>query len=124
MVARTDVEEGAMTAVAWLRRWMGSRPPESGWADDCPTGLPVPGASECEGCDSIPLTLLAPGQRGCVTCLQQPGGMAAAKLGALGVLPGTELEVVQQFPAFVLRMGFAEIALDETLAGSIRVRKL
>jgi Fe2+ transport system protein FeoA len=71
----------------------------------------------------MPLTLLTPGQRACVTCLQQPGGSAAATLGALGVLPGRELEVVQRFPAFVLRMGYAEIAIDEALASTVRVRR-
>jgi Fe2+ transport system protein FeoA len=61
------------------------------------------------------------GQRACVTCLEQSDSAAAARLGALGVLPGIELEVVQRFPAFVLRMGYAEIAIDEGLASAVRV---
>jgi len=84
----------------------------------------VPEANDCEGCDAVCLTVLAPGQHGSVTCLQQPGGTAAAKLSALGLLPGAEVEVVQRFPAFVLRLGYAEIAMDETLAAMVRVRRI
>jgi Fe2+ transport system protein FeoA len=108
---------------AWLRRWMGLRAPAHGWADDCPAGLPVPEVSDCDRCDSVPLVALAPGERGCITCLQQPGSLGASKLSALGLLPGIELEVVQCFPAFVLRLGYAEVALDDTLAATIRVRR-
>ncbi len=115
-----------MAAVEWLRRWMGSGLPVRGWADDCPVGLPVPEAEGCAGtsCDSIALTALIPGQRACVTCLTRPGGAAAARLAALGVLPGRELEVVEVFPAVVLSMGYAEIAIDETLAAAVRVRRI
>ena len=74
--------------------------------------------------DPVPLTVLREGECGCVTCLQLPDGPASAHLGALGVLPGVELELVQRFPAFVLRVGYAEIALDEVLAGGVRVRRL
>lgn len=114
-----------MAATEWLLRWMGSRAPTRGWADDCPAGLPVPEAEGCAAtsCDSIALTALDPGQRACVTCLTRLDGPAAAKLSALGVLPGTELEVVQRFPAYVLAMGYAEIAIDETLARTVRVRR-
>ena len=39
----------------------------------------------------------------------------------LGVLPGVRLRVVQRSPAWVLRMGRTEIALDDALASRIRV---
>lgn len=113
-----------MTGTAWLRRWLVSRVPARGWADDCPAGLPVPESNDCDGCDSVWLATLAPGQSGCVTCLREPGGALAATLAALGVLPGIEVQVVQRFPAFVLRLGHAEIAVDETLAAMVRVRKV
>ena len=113
-------------ATEWLRRWMGLRVPTRGWAADCPAGLPVPDAPGCTGvnCDSIGLAALAPGERACVTCLMHPDSPAAAKLSALGVLPGSELELVQRSPAYVLAIGYAEIAIDVTLAETVRVRKM
>lgn len=115
-----------MTGAEWLRRWTDSRAPARGWADDCPAGLPVPEDAGCAAtdCDSVCLVLLEPGARACVTCLQRPGSAAAATLGALGVLPGLELELIQRSPAFVLRIGYAEIALDAELAAIVRVRRL
>lgn len=112
-----------MTVPGWLQRWMGSPVPARAWAADCPAGLPVPEAGGCGAvqCDSVPLSTLAAGQRACVTCLEQSGSAAAARLSALGLLPGAELEVVQRFPAFVLRMGYAEIAIDEGLASVVHV---
>ena len=113
-----------MAATEWLQRWMMSRVPTRGWADDCPAGLPVPGEQACADsqCDSIALTTLRPGERAWVTCLTCPGDAAARKLSALGVLPGREVEVIQQFPVFVLAMGYTEIAIDESMARIIRVR--
>jgi ferrous iron transport protein A len=74
-------------------------------------------------CDSIRLTALAEGDRARVTCLEEPGSAAARRLSALGVLPGTELILVQRAPAFVFQVGHAELAVDEALAQRIRVRR-
>jgi ferrous iron transport protein A len=114
-----------MTAVHWFRRWLGAAASARGWADDCPAGLPVPEPVRCAAadCDSIPLTALALGERACVTCLAQPDGRAAAALSGLGVLPGVELELIACFPAFVFRIGYTELAVDDTLAGIVRVRR-
>ena len=94
------------------------------WAEECPVGTPVPSDERCLGaaCDSVSLVVLAEGERGRVTCLDDPGG-AATPLAAMGVVPGAELELVQRFPAFVFRIGYAEFAVDEGLAGLIRVRR-
>jgi DtxR family Mn-dependent transcriptional regulator len=85
----------------------------------------VPGLERCAAvdCESVRLTALAEGERGCVTCLEAPGGAAAAKLAALGALPGVEIELVQCYPAFVFRLGHAEFAVDQELASRIRVRR-
>jgi ferrous iron transport protein A len=95
------------------------------WGEDCPGGTPVPATGRCAAvdCDSVRLLSLAEGERGRVTCLEDPGSRGAAKLAALGVLPGIELVLVQRSPAFVFRIGYAELAVDEALAGLIRVRR-
>jgi len=114
-----------VTTIEWLhKRLLPGRP--RGWADECPTGLPVPEPDRCAAvdCESVPLTSLAEGERGCITCLQDPGSASAAKVAALGALPGIELELVQRFPAFVFRIGYAEVAVDTELAESIRVRRI
>jgi len=115
-----------MTAASWLQRWIGVPAPRGDWAAECPAGLPVPESPDCAAtdCESVPLPALREGERACVTCLQLPGGTAAQRLSALGVLPGEELELIQRFPAFVLRCGYAEIAIDEELADAVRVRRL
>jgi DtxR family Mn-dependent transcriptional regulator len=114
-----------VTTIEWLRKRLLPGMPR-GWADECPTGLPVPEAHRCAAvdCESVPLTSLAEGERGCITCLQDPGATSAAKVAALGALPGVELELVQRFPAFVFRIGYAEVAVDTQLAESIRVRRI
>jgi len=52
-----------------------------------------------------------------------PGAAAAVRLASAGVLPGTELTLVQRWPAFVLRIGYAELAIDRETASLIRVRR-
>ena len=101
--------------------------PENGvpWGADCPAGRPVPAAARCDAvdCESVRLTALAEGERGRVTCLDEPGASAAATLAAMGVLPGAEVELVQRFPAFVFRIGYAEFAVDAGVASCVRVRR-
>lgn len=94
------------------------------WRESCPVGPPVPEPHLCAAadCDSIPLTLLRPGDSGTVTCLQRPEEASTFKLAALGILPGTRLDLVQRTPGYVFRVGYTELALDAELAARVRVR--
>lgn len=78
---------------------------------------------KCESscCPSYPVTELAEGDAGVVSCLTDPDHPRATRLAALGVLPGVPIRLVQTYPAFVVRIGFAELALDRQLAQLVRV---
>lgn len=93
----------------------------AGWKEACDAGAPVPDSGGCPDCGSVRLTTLRRGGRGSVSCLEEPWTPEAAKLASLGILPGVRLRVVQRSPAWVLRMGRTEIALDTELASRIRV---
>jgi DtxR family Mn-dependent transcriptional regulator len=94
----------------------------SGMSDDCPTGVPVHQDGRCDECESEPLTTLQPGDEATVSCLDAEGS-AVAKLAALGILPGARVRLVQRYPAYVFRLGYGEVAIDETLAATVRVRR-
>jgi Fe2+ transport system protein FeoA len=70
---------------------------------------------------ATPLTLTPEGSTVRVASLDRPESPVTAHLVALGVLPDAELTLVQRYPAFVVRIGHAEFALDGELAGRIRV---
>lgn len=78
---------------------------------------------KCESscCPSHPVTTLEEGDAGIVSCLTDPDHPRAARLAALGVLPGVPLRLMQTYPAYVVRIGYAEIALDAELARLVRV---
>ncbi len=46
----------------------------------------------------------------------------ARKFLSLGILPGTTVTVLKQFPAVVLRVGYSEFAFDRQLAATVLVR--
>ncbi|HWP38165.1 MAG TPA: FeoA family protein [Gemmatimonadales bacterium] len=82
----------------------------------------------CQGCPIgagfyLPHTLdtLRSGQRATIQRLAAASGSALRKLLALGLLPGVELEVERSWPAMVVRLGNASVALDEALAGAVVV---
>jgi DtxR family Mn-dependent transcriptional regulator len=110
-----------MNPVEWLRD-LGARMPRA-WGRDCPLGTPVPAVGPCADCDALALVELAENESARVSCLVDPGAPAAVRLASAGVLPGTELTLVQRWPAFVLRIGYAELAIDRETAGLIRVRR-
>lgn len=97
---------------------------EPPFGEACPGGSPVPEFERCTGvdCDSIALTELPVGAEGTVSCLADPDHPLAWKLAVMGILPGARLRLVQRYPVFVFRMGYAEFAIDETLAAQVRVR--
>ena len=110
-----------MNPVEWLRG-LTPRMPRP-WGRDCPRGSPVPAFGPCEDCDAVSLLDLEERGRARVSCLQDPGSAAAIRLASAGVLPGAELTLVQRWPAFVLRLGYAELAIDRETAALVRVRR-
>ena len=113
-----------MTPIEWLRKSLAPLVRRR-WNADCPSGVPVPAAERCAAvdCDSVRLSALAIGEPARVTCLEDPGSAEAKKLAALGILPGTDLVLLQRRPTFVLSTGHTEFALDTALTSRIRVRK-
>lgn len=93
------------------------------WSRECASGAPIPEEERCRAldCPSVALTELRPGRRGVISCLEAPAGLQARKLASLGLLPGADLSVEQSFPAFVVRVGYSELALDRELARHVRV---
>ena len=79
--------------------------------------------TEGRGPEDVPLTLLGEGVRARVVRLDEPGSQGTAYLVALGVLPGVELTLLQRYPAFVMRMGHTEFAVDDQLARRIHVSR-
>lgn len=71
----------------------------------------------------IPLAGLRRGDRAAVSAL--PADLRQlAKLLAFGILPGTEIEILQTFPVYVLAFGHTKLAIDKIIANSIKVTKL
>lgn len=70
---------------------------------------------------AVSLTDLPEGERARVVGLDRVESAATGHLVALGVLPGVELTLVQRYPAFVVRIGHAEFALDRELAARIHL---
>jgi Fe2+ transport system protein FeoA len=82
----------------------------------------------CRGCPIagdfyLPATLasLEPGERATIRRLAAPSGADLRRLLALGLLPGVEVEVERRWPAVVVRLGFATVALDAGLAEGVVV---
>jgi len=70
----------------------------------------------------IPLHRLKPGKRAQVTELASRSAARLDRLGALGLMPGTWIVVLQRRPALVLRIGETEISVDRSVAEEIFVR--
>lgn len=68
-----------------------------------------------------PLTALRVGEAGLVHEIRLDDQSVAQKLMAFGIIPGARVQVVQRFPAYVLQIGFTQIALDRRIAHAVRV---
>ena len=84
----------------------------------------------CDGCPiasdfylSESLASLDVGAKATVRRLASAKGGDLRRLLALGVLPGVELEVERRWPAVVVRMGYATVALDAGLAEGVVVSR-
>jgi DtxR family transcriptional regulator, Mn-dependent transcriptional regulator len=97
----------------------------------CPHGKPIPPGSCCLDTSTeqlrkiiVPLTDLGVKKRGKVAYVQTGDHDVLQKIIAVGVLPKTDVVLMQKFPSYVIQIGKSQFAIDEELASHIYVRQL
>ena len=96
----------------------------------CPRGKPIPPGPCCAAHERevetavLPLTKMAPGERGIVAHISTVDRDRLDRLSGLGIFPGDEIELLQKSPAFVIQAGETTVALDLDVAKDIRMRRL
>ncbi|MBI4057239.1 MAG: metal-dependent transcriptional regulator [Elusimicrobia bacterium] len=95
----------------------------------CPHGLAIPQGKCCEealgqtGPVVVSLSALKSGQEAGIAYFSSQDRPELHKLLSLGLSPGNSVRVVQTFPAFVVSLGESLLALEDSLASHIFVRK-
>ena len=96
----------------------------------CPHGKPIPHGDCCKKLTQhikplvMPLKDLAPGSRARIVFIAPKDHSRMDRLSTLGIVPGAELLLHQKKPAFVIRVGETELALDIEIAAEIYVREI
>ena len=128
--ASGDMEAAACQMEHALRRGVEERVCELlGHPDTCPHGRPIPPGPCCERARAegerfvAPLAHMRPGEGGTVAYLRTKDSKKLQKLLAMGVRPGSRIELEQAFPSYVFRVGFSRYAVDAEMAGLIMVRR-
>lgn len=100
-----------------------------GHPKECPHGHAIPPGPCCVRVEKhmepivVPLSRLRPGDRGTVAYLQLREHPELHRLLSLGLIPGAALHLHQTFPAFVVDLGESQLALEESVADRIYVRR-
>lgn len=96
----------------------------------CPHGKPIPPGTCCEQAREkgaqgvVPLTELKAGETGEIAYLAASDGKKMQKLMSMGVLPGSDLNLVQTFPSYIFKVGHSQFAVDDSLAREIHIRRV
>ncbi len=96
----------------------------------CPHGKRIPPGDCCKAARRqvtpivIPLPDLPVGQEAKIVFIATPHHQRLSRLVNLGVVPGGKLILHQKKPSFLLKMGSTEIAIDDSIASEIYVRKI
>lgn len=94
----------------------------------CPHGKPIPPGRCCEEKAKIvsqavaPLSSLRPGQKGHVAYLYTTDPKRAQMLLSMGMVPGSEIQLLASFPSLLFQLGEAQFAVDKEIAAGIYVR--
>ena len=94
----------------------------------CPHGKPIPHGECCKKLSHhmrplvMPMKELDPGARAKIVFIAPKDHSRMDRLSTLGLVPGTEITLHQKKPAFVIRFGETELALDVDIAGEIYVK--
>ncbi len=100
-----------------------------GHPKECPHGSPIPTGDCCTRAESriesivVSLDRMSSGDDGKVAYLALQNHPELHKLLSLGVLPGTDIRLHQTFPTFVVELGDIQLALEESVARNIFVRR-
>lgn len=70
-----------------------------------------------------PLTDLTEGETTELVCVNSPNEHRRRSLAVYGLVPGCELTLQQKRPAYVIRIGETELALERALAVELLVRR-
>ena len=98
-----------------------------GHPTNCPHGKPIPEGDCCRKAqvDHIvevgPLCDGKPGAKGTVAYLSTRDNREVQKMMAMGVLPGTDIEMIRRFPSYVFQLGYSQFTVDKQLAEIIYV---
>lgn len=100
-----------------------------GHPKQCPHGERIPQGDCCGRAESrvepivLSLDKLLAGDEGRIAYVLLQEHPELHKLLSLGVVPGTQVHVHQTFPTFVLQLGENQLALEESVARNIYIRK-
>ena len=72
----------------------------------------------------VPLPDLAEGDTAELVCLSEASAKRRNALAVYGVIPGCHLVLERKRPAVVIRVGETELALEESIARQLQVRRL
>ncbi|MFH1074933.1 MAG: metal-dependent transcriptional regulator [Candidatus Firestonebacteria bacterium] len=94
----------------------------------CPHGTRIPEGKCCKekGIKNIrviaPLSLVKPGEKGKISYIQSEDKNKLQTIMAMGVLPGMEIILLQNFPSYLFKVGNSQFAVDEDVAKDVYVR--
>lgn len=94
----------------------------------CPHGRSIPEGTCCKEAKTrlekliMPLSELEINKKAKVSYLQVRESNALQKMIAMGVLPNTEIILIQKFPSYVFKIGKSQFAIDRELASQAYVR--
>jgi DtxR family Mn-dependent transcriptional regulator len=95
-----------------------------------PTHQPIPPGDCCRSATTqvapvvSTLSKIGPGERAKVAYLMIKEYPELDRLLSMGLVPGTEIEVIQRFPTYVLQVNESQLAFDEGIAEGVFVQPL
>ncbi len=94
----------------------------------CPHGKRIPQGRCCQQEQTrpqklvSPLSQLIPQQKGRVAYIYAQESSKLQKLIAMGIYPGAQIKLIQNFPSYVFQAGQTQFAVDKEIADAIYVR--
>ncbi len=93
----------------------------------CPHGKSIPEGECCKKAQADlikevgPLCDGRPGNEGAVAYLAARDNREVQKMMAMGILPGTRIQLIRRFPSYVFQVGYSQFTVDRPLAEIIYV---